>query len=540
MTPPPPPPPAPPLTPTSDVWRLLVLLAVAVAVHVWLVTNTVLTARDSVGFARYALALDDTTRPWADVLREEAHPPGYPLLVLAAYKAMGAAEPVTDRVLFAAQVASSVTGVLIVLPTFWLGRRLFGRGVGFWSALLQQLLPVFASDTADGLSDGPFLLCVLTAIAIGTWAFDRRRRWPGLLLCGLLSGLAYLIRPEGVLVPAALAVTLLLRAVDTGFVRAIGGAVAVAVGFVAMGGPYMYTIGGFTNKPAFRAEFAAVSPPVGGPLFAEALPPDVKGGPRVLMAVGMTGKEWMKAGHYGIAVFTLVGLVLTARRVWKEPKFWVPALFALGQLIAVIALGFRKGYISERHLLPVVAVGVLFAVGGLPAWFRLWAKLPAVGPLFAWKWWPAVTCAGLAVAGAVPVLNTRLHDDRLGHKLAGAKLKEAIDALSDDQKAGVVVLDHYQWCQFFSGRAVRAIPPDPPEANQRVVFAVLEGKWQEADGAGKWVPEDPDFGSERHAKAVKYYLEPPHGVPVEPVYHHPEGPKEHARMVLVKVTLPPK
>lgn len=529
MTSPPPATPAPPPKPTTDVRRLIVLLAVAVAVHVWLVSNTVLTARDSIGFARYALALD--VRDWKDVLKEEAHPPGYPLLVLGAYKAMGSGEPVTDRVLLAAQVASSVTGVLIVLPTFWLGRRLFGPGVGFWSALLLQLLPVFASDTADGLSDGPFLLCTLTAIAVGTWALDRRRRWPGLLLCGLLSGLAYLIRPEGVLVPAALAVTLLLRAVDTGFVRAIGGGLAVAVGFVAMGGPYMATIGGFTNKPAFRAEFTAVA----GPPFAEALPPDLTGGRRLLTAVGMTGKEWMKAGHYGIAVFTVIGLTMTARRVWKEPKFWLPALFALGQLIAVVALGYRKGYISERHLLPVVAVGVLFAVGGLPAWFRLWAKL---GPLFAWRWWPAVTCAALAVAGAVPVLNTRLHDDRLGHKLAGAKLKDAIDALPPEQKDGVVVLDHYQWCQFFSGRAVDGIPADPPEANQRVVFAVLEGRWQEADGVGKWVPEAPDFGSERHQKAVAYYetyLNPPGGVPLEWVYWSPEGPKDQARMVLVKI-----
>jgi 4-amino-4-deoxy-L-arabinose transferase-like glycosyltransferase len=497
----------------------------------------VVTARDSIGFARYALALD--RRAWAEVLREEAHPPGYPLLVLAAYKAIGAGEPVTDRVLLAAQAASSVTGVLVVLPTFWLGRRLFGRGLGFWAALLLQLLPVFARDTADGLSDGPFLFGILTAIAIGTWALDRRRRWPGLLVCGLLSGLAYLIRPEGVLVPAALGVTLLLRAVDTGFVRAIGGAVAVAVGFVAMGGPYMATIGGFTNKPAFRSEFADATP-AGGPLFAEALPPDVTGGGRLMMAVAMTGKEWMKAGHYGIAVLSVIGLVMTARRVWKEPKFWLPALFALGQLIAVVALGYRKGYISERHLLPVVAVGVLFAVGGLPAWFRLWAKLPAVGPLFAWKWWPALTCVGLAVAGAVPVLKTRLHEDRLGHKLAGAKLKEAVDALPQEQKGGVVVLDHYQWCQFFSGRAVTAIPPDPPEANQRVVFAVLEGKWQVEDGVGRWVPEKPDFGSDRQQKAVAYFVHPPGGVPVEWVYHHPEGPKENARMVLVKVTLPPR
>lgn len=532
---------APPPSPRSDVARLFVLLLVAAAVHWWVVANTVVTARDSIGFARYALSLGDPDRPWAEVLRAEAHPPGYPLAVLTAHELLPPSDrPLTDRILLAAQVASSVAGVLVVFPVYWLGRRLFDRSVGFWAALLLQLLPVFARDTADGLSDGPFLLCVLSALACGVWALDRPRVWAGLLACGVLSGLAYLIRPEGGLMPAAAGLALLLRAGRVGFGNLVCGGLALAVGFLAVSGPYMTTIGGFTNKPAFKAETAAVPGAVGGPLFARSIPPDVSAGQRGLLTAQTVCEEWLKAGHYGVAAFAVVGLLLTLRRVRREPHFWLPVLYSGGQLIAVTALGFKKGYVSERHLLPVAAVGTVFAVGGLTVWFGLWAKVPAVGRVFAWRWWPSALCAALAVVGAVPVFTTRLHADRAGHMEAGPKLAEAIAALPPDWRDGVVVLDHYQWCQFFSGRATAAIPPDPPPEKQRVVFAVLEGKEEERDGVRRWVPEDPDFGSERHQMAVRYYLSPPPGSAVDWVHHWPPGPREQAKMALVKIAPPPK
>jgi hypothetical protein len=149
-----------------------------------------------------------------------------------------------------------------------------------------------------------------------------------------------------------------------------------------------------------------------------------------------------------------------------------------------------------------------------------------------------------------PLLSTRLHEDRLGHKVAGEKLAEELQR--EEQRAtealaavtggtasadgalrlpdGVVVLDHYQWCQYFSGRATYFIPPDPPEARQRVRFVVLE-----LDKDGK--PEEPDFNSERHKLAVKFYTEP--GWTVETVYRWPQDKSKPPRMVLAKVS-PPK
>ncbi len=526
----------PPKLSLADGWRLLALLAVAAAVHGWLVANTAVTARDSMGFARYALALGDPTRPWPDTLREEAHPPGYPLAVLAASRLMPASGPPTEHILLAAQVASSVAGVLVVIPVYALGRRLFSRSAGFWAALLLQFLPVFARDTADGLSDGLFLLFAMSAVSCRVRAMDRARAWPWLLACGLLSGLAYLVRPEGAIVPLATAVTLLPRIGKAGFARTLGALVAVAVGFAVPSAPYMATVGKFTNKNAMvegTKRTDAVPPVAGVGVFAETVPD-----PKELHTFLTTAKEWWKVGHYGVAIYAVTGLLVCLPRVWREPRFWLPVLYAAGQLAVVLALGVRKGYVSERHLLPVVAVGVLFAAGGLPTGFALctWVanklRLPAVGRALAWKWWPQLTCAVLVALGVVPVLTTRLHDDRGEHKKAGAALRAEIDALPDEQKAGVVVIDHYQWCQFFSGWATTAIPKDPPVSDQRVVFIVLEFK--------NGQPETPDFGSERHQMAVNYYRFPPTGAASEWVYPARVGqPTEHTRIGLLKITLSP-
>ena len=80
----------------KDYWRIGVLLAVAIAIHGWLVVNTALPARDSIGFARIANNLSDpetgsTTdkpRQRIDVIREAQHPPGHPIVIWMTAKAL--------------------------------------------------------------------------------------------------------------------------------------------------------------------------------------------------------------------------------------------------------------------------------------------------------------------------------------------------------------------------------------------------------------------------------------------------------------------
>ncbi|HET6574369.1 MAG TPA: glycosyltransferase family 39 protein [Fimbriiglobus sp.] len=528
------------VTDTSDRVRLLTLLAVAVAVHGWVLTHTTVTARDSIGFARTALQFerpaDAGMRDVVDVLTNSQHPPGYPLAVLAASLPVRAAydADLPDQMLKSAQVASCVAAVLLVFPTYWLGRLLFGKFAGFAAALLFQVLPVPAEVLSDGLTEGLYLLGLGTALLLGTRAI-KKPGVGGFLLCGLATGLTYLVRPEGLL--AAVAVGLV--AVALGVVgrwpraQAAAGVAALAVGTVLPAVPYMVLIEGITNKPAGKAIFQGIfkSPrqaiatgetsaaPHAGPPVAAWYVPGEDGSLPAWVAAAVT-KETTKAFHYFPAAMAVLGVVLAVRRLRAEPWVWVPLVYGAVIVAVVVAMasvgqsgeGGRQHYVSERHTLPLVYVGCFFAALGIEKLPGLWVRVSLVGR---WPGHPAVSWAILLgiVISAVPKLAQPLHANRAGHVHAGRFLR---DHLHD----GDTLIDPFEWAQYYSGRAVRTIPPDPPPVAGRFRWAVLEPNESPHSRLHRLQPAL-DVANDGKNKAVK-------------AFWWPEGPVEDAKVVVYK------
>ncbi len=66
---------------TRTDWLLIAgLFVLVLPLRLWLLHNTEVTARDSIGYIRYALEFE--RKPWQKVLRENHQHPGYPVLVL--------------------------------------------------------------------------------------------------------------------------------------------------------------------------------------------------------------------------------------------------------------------------------------------------------------------------------------------------------------------------------------------------------------------------------------------------------------------------
>src|SRR4051812_43358685 len=249
-----------------DYLRLAGLALVAVAVHGWLVADTALTARDSLVFARLALCFENPSaappnpdgRPknTFDHIREAEHPPGYPLSVWAVDAALRhvSTRPPADRAILAAQLASAAAAVLLVIPTYLIGRMLFSRNVGFAAALLFQVLPVPARITSDGLTEGVYLLVAAVALALGVRAV-RRPQISGFLLCGLATGASYLVRPEGLMIAAGPAAVVLWLGFTRRWPRdaALGRLTALFIGVALVSMPYVALIGKFSNKPSPKA-----------------------------------------------------------------------------------------------------------------------------------------------------------------------------------------------------------------------------------------------------------------------------------------------
>jgi hypothetical protein len=529
------------VTDTSDRVRLLILVAVAVVVHGWVLAHTKVTARDSIGFARIALQFErPSDAGMADVvavLKHSQHPPGYPLVVLTASLPVRAAydADLPDQMLMSAQVASGVAAVLLVFPTYWLGRLLFGKFAGFAAALLFQVLPVPAEVLSDGLTEGLYLLGLGTALLLGTRAV-RNPGVGGFLLCGLAAGLTYLVRPEGMLVAVAVGLVAVALGVIGRWPRAhaAAGVTALAVGAVLPAVPYMVLIEGITNKPAGIEIYnkiintprqliagggaAAVAPHAGPPVAAWYVPGE--DGPLPAWVAGAVAKETVKAFHYVPAAMAVLGVILVVRRLRAEPWVWVPLAYGAAMLALISAMAYvgqnsdggRQHYVSERHTLPLVYVGCFFAALGIEKLPGLWVRVSLVGR---WPGHPAVSWAILVgiVISSVPKLVQPLHANREGHVHAGRFLR-------DHLHAGDTLIDPFEWAQFYSGRALRAIPPDPPPVAGRFRWAVLERGDSPHSRLHRLQPAL-DVANDGKNKAAVAFI-------------WPEGPVEDAKVVVYK------
>src|SRR5438105_12071248 len=111
----------------SNCGLLLILVFLAAAIRIWLITHTEVTARDSIGYERYAWELGQDN--WKHVLQRNVHHPLYPLTILVTSvpvrQIVGGSELTVMQL--SAQLASGLAGILLVVPMFFLGKVVFDR-----------------------------------------------------------------------------------------------------------------------------------------------------------------------------------------------------------------------------------------------------------------------------------------------------------------------------------------------------------------------------------------------------------------------------
>ena len=113
-------------------WLLIGALVVLVLpLRIWLICNTEVTARDSIGYIRYALQFGE--KPWHEVLEKNQQHPGYPVLVWLTSLPVRAwsGETTPENMEFSTQLVNFIASLLLLVPTYLLGRQFFDRGISF-------------------------------------------------------------------------------------------------------------------------------------------------------------------------------------------------------------------------------------------------------------------------------------------------------------------------------------------------------------------------------------------------------------------------
>ena len=372
--------------------------------------------RDGVIFL--GLARDAAGGDPGALLRHDQHPL-YPALVALARPLAGGWEA-------AGLAVSIIAGTLTVVPAVLIGRRVAGAGpalLGGWVlAFSRYQVQVDAQAISDALHAFLFAAAVLAGAAAlrlgeetraagggaGEEAAPRFGRGRWFLAAGLLSGLAFLARPEGLLAAAALlaagAAKLLARPRlrDAAALARGGGLTALALAITA--GPYVAAISAaegrltLTRKKPLLATLSAgsrddtrPSSPPGAP--GGGAPPATAPAPAPLEPPPLADADATRAPP---GPRSRLGGAVTCLRRFLEGFGWIPSgLLVLG---LVLRRSRRAGILGEIYLLaPLVLLGVLLSGVYVTSGYIGRRHLYAAGPLL--EGW--VGLGFVAVAGAL-------------------------------------------------------------------------------------------------------------------------------------------
>ena len=443
------------------------VVLLAAVLHAISIARSFLPAQDGLKFIHVARQFQKDA--WPDVVRDTDQHPLYPALVAAVEPVVAACrgtDPDTWRI--AAQVVATLASLALLFPLFGLARSLFDTRIACMAVAIYVLLPVPAEVGHDTLSDSLGLLAILLSLRWGALAM-RTESWRFALAAGLTGGIGYLARPEALLAPAAVALAWVVGLARTVKLRnliwAPAPAVMVLSALLLVGG-YALVKGQVSEKLALR-HGAALGPqqmlirPV-----PQLLPRGLDGKgldfspkedtERTPVRSPLKGLRWMASDWWdelcwGFAAMVLWGLVrqrfiLGLCRNRDRDDTGLTERLVLGAFAAVFVLVLLRhtmslGYLSSRHMIPLVAISVPWAAAGTFVCLRgLGVKLPWT-PRAAWT---SCVVATSLVVGALVVYQLRpSHPTRSGHWEAGQWLAEHAQPTD-------MVLDTRGWARFIA------------------------------------------------------------------------------------------
>ena len=358
---------------TKRVARIGILMAAAAALLYWINHHAEVSFADGLRYVREAQQIDRGDLA-GGLLRAVDHPM-HPLAVVAAHRALiDRKGPYEGQSPYdwqtAAQAASALAMVLTVLPLYLLARDLFDDET---TALLGCLLvfanPVTAYITVNVLSETTFLLFWTW----GLWAsvrFLREGRFTWLPPAIGFGALAYLTRPEGLLLHLALAATLLLlplhRVTRIYWPRWWAALGLLVLGPVLLVGPYVAMKGGLGTKPAVARVIGTMSESPPAALERERpLPPDQTALQTYAIAASRAAKALRGAVTWPLVPLAVLGLVVL-RPGSDRVRLWIfLGVILTSSALALVRLHATGGYCTVRHALVPGVLLTLAAANGI-------------------------------------------------------------------------------------------------------------------------------------------------------------------------------
>jgi len=174
--------------------HIFILSIVILSVGIYVVSSTVMIARDGVVYINISREMADDTLNAVD---ETVQPPGYPFLIYLMHKTMGlfyGTESLQGWII-SAQTVSLVSKLVAAIMLYFIGGYFVGFQWSFYGVLILNLLPDSVSYGSDALTDWPHLMFLSASFLLLLLGVQYGKS--GIFGCaGLTAGLGYLVRPE--------------------------------------------------------------------------------------------------------------------------------------------------------------------------------------------------------------------------------------------------------------------------------------------------------------------------------------------------------
>jgi hypothetical protein len=477
------------LTEPDKLWRrgpglgLFTALFLTVVLQAIMVARSPVIAKDGMSFIRIAAEL---RADWIGAMHVEDQHPGYPAMVLAGYSLTRWLPGISDfeAWILGGRLAAGLAGVVSVVMIWLLTRRIFDRRVADVAALMAAVWPLLRQNASDVLSDTPHMMFYLAGVWLTCEGLARSSvRW--FAAACVASGMAYWVRPEGLIVGLTAGVLLLAqlwRYEGQSLTRSLVKVAAVGAVLLAIAAPYGILAGKFTSKKnpfqheptALEIAAADIEPTEG--LLSEPLPgaklPDEFTRPASRLgafAVGCCelGKE-VGQGFYYLLLIPLGAWVFAPTRLRADvaaSRMTTVLIFChMGMLVLLFM---TAGYVSHRHVMPLIGM-MLPATAAGTIWLseRLAAYVPPLHPPRR-----ALTAVMLVILlGLLPKSVRPLHG-------VYSSLVEAACWIKEHGHPGDSVLATSGYVRFYSEMQGLLLGPEAPNLPIGLVLAPESRPW---------------------------------------------------------------
>lgn len=316
--------------------------------------------RDGVHFVSFARQLADDPVKWLKVTTKQ---PGYAYLVLGTQRLLGPRFG-GDQILVwqrCGELLALIGGVFACVGIIVLTRRLFDDRTALTAGVLAAFWPHGAHLSAQVLSDMPHLGLYLSGLLISHRALIKPHNW-ALPACGLVAGLAYMVRQEALGLIPAVAFCWLWRGPERSSMKKWAGVALMLACFAAVVAPYSIATGTIMPNKSLGDLLdklpLGMSAPKGAPLLIGHVTPFWQTPVRMAEA-------WGKSGRYVLSTLFLIALFSkTLPRSERRGRRLVAAAAGFHVVLLMLRVGVY-GEISSRYMVIPVALSLPWAAAGL-------------------------------------------------------------------------------------------------------------------------------------------------------------------------------